>query len=446
MGMNRRWWGPIVGATLIAGSVVTGGASSAGAQEAVWDPCAGATVPTTGVTPPSDEDALAEFGPLGAQPSLSITVPTLDVPDDQQPVPQVTAHRVPGGLLLGLRRPGIPGSALVVVNDDGGVRWRTCFERDLWSVDASPDGGPIVVSWRAVDPATYGPDRIELVSAADGTVTSDVTEAVRAVTGGTNRMGAAPGGVFFGPNPEVVADAGSQLARLDLATGVVASRDYPSVGEGREVLALTLEATGTAYLVARVDGGAPVGAALIQGRWTTDLAAIESVIDPLIRSGTVEAPTIERVRPDGSVMWQRQDLTLWSGEGFAYGVTEDTVLAHVCADGDPINCTQHALVALDAMTGATRWQLDDAAVAVEYGDGNAIVAGTDGYRMIDASTGGAVSPTTWPSGTFANECCGIGEYVYTERLGGIVVAVDEAEVRVFYPEAAAPPPVSVTLF
>ncbi|MFV0307669.1 MAG: hypothetical protein ACK5OX_07995 [Desertimonas sp.] len=440
-GSRWAWW---VSAGVIATSMACG-TGTASAQEAVWDPCASATTPVSGIVPITDGE-YGEFGPLAAQASLTIALPTLDGSADQQPVPQVRTQRVDGGVLVALHRPGAAGYATAVVNDDGDVRWRTCSERQLWSVAAEPDSGLIVVTSQTSGDTGYMPDHVEIVSVLDGAVTADLTQSVRDIAGGTTPAGATPGGLFFGPDPSLVLDATSRLARVDLVTGAVESRDVPSVAEGAEIGGLTLEATRTGYLVARTIGGGPVDAALVQGRWTTDGAVIESVTGPVIDRDYEAGGAIARFGPDGTLVWRRDDLALWSGEGFTHGITADTALAHICVDGDPVACTQHALVGLDVETGTTRWQLDDVSIAAEYGDGYALVSGPAGSRMIDASTGTSVDGTVWPTGTFVNECCGAGDYVFTSRLGDVVVAVNQAEMRVYYQASNAPSPVAISLF
>jgi hypothetical protein len=54
--------------------------------------------------------------------------------------------------------------------------------------------------------------------------------------------------------------------------------------------------------------------------------------------------------------------------------------------------------------------------------------------MIDVRTGEPVdSSQVWPEGSFMQGCCGEDEFLWTNRLGGVVVAVDYARVTVYYP-------------
>lgn len=444
--MHRTFVGTAVVIAVVATTATPGFGTSAPAE--VWNPCAAAAPVAPGAETGSaaEEAELGEFGPLAASPSLTIELPAVPIDTDPETPPYVDVQRVAGGLLIALRAPGRAGFSLNVVNDDGSVRWRVCADGFFWQADAAPDGASAVVV-SAASGDVDAPDRVELYDLATGAVRADLTADVAAIAGGTAPVATTPDGVFFSGGWGTPITNDGRMARVDLRTEAVTPRALPPLGEGTEIGTLAFEVTPTGYLVARgLVGDQSVQAALVQGAWTTDLNAVASVVGPHV----VVVPGVDqlfpsRERPDLSPVWQREDLALWSGEGFLLGQTEGTAIVKACPTGDSVTCDRPTLVGLDLESGATRWELDDAWFAAEWGDGVAIVGGPAGYRMIDAASGATVGDTTWPDGTFAQGCCGEGEVLFTQRLGGIVVAVDGRSIEVYYPEASAPPPTTVTL-
>ena len=428
-------------------------ATEAGAQAPPpsWTPC-GAGAANSGASRSGaalDGSALDAFGSLAAAPSLTIDVPSnpAAVAGAGSDAPFVDVERVAGGVLVSVKNPVGPGFGLSVVDDDGTVRWAACSDRVLWTVATAPGAAGAVVVTADWNPVGDEPSRIERWSVDDGSVLADLTAAVAAIGGGLSVKAETPQSVFFGAGFGTILDADSRLARVDLASGEVAERGVPSGTEGLDAGTIAFSTTRSGFLTARFRPAVPVDAALVQGVWTTDSTAIEAVTGPLVEARYVgDRPVVVRVRPDGSVLWQRDDVTPWSGEGFQTGTTGDTAIVAACPGGDPINCSGTILLGLDVATGATRWQRDDLGFAVDWGDGNALVGGPNGYEVITAATGQPLDATRWAVGTFAEECCGAGDYVHAERRDGLMVAVNGLQARVFYPAAVAGPTVTVSPF
>lgn len=56
--------------------------------------------------------------------------------------------------------------------------------------------------------------------------------------------------------------------------------------------------------------------------------------------------------------------------------------------------------------------------------------------MLDDRSGVVVDDSQrWKAGTFAQGCCGEGEYDWVERSGGVIFASAENHLRVWYPKA-----------
>lgn len=430
----------------IAGAAITGPVAVA-ATPPPWVPCAGATTTAAAPAPGPDDPALGRFGSLAADPNLTIELPMV-MPTDpgMEARPLLDVHRVPGGVLVTAKSAVGPGYLATVVDDGGSVRWTTCSDEQLWTVAAAPTGSTAVVVTSPADLTATVPERVRLISLLDGATTTELTTAIAAIAGSLRVAASTPGGLFFTPDWDTIVTPESRLARVDLVSGEVSARAFPPGAVGMEAGLVNLGVTPSGYLAAQLGGVAPVDAALVEGVWTSDVAAVEEVTGPIVRSEyDPDRPILRRVHPDGTTVWQRDDLTPWQGEGFSVGVADDVVMARVCPGGDPMTCETWSLTGLDAATGTTRWHLDDAGFAVAWGDGVALVGSAERTWMIDVRTGEPIDDVTWPPRTFTQECCGEGDFVTAHRLGGLMVAIDSPVVRVYAPRALAADPVTVTV-
>ena len=447
----------VLGALVVAGAAVAipGVGVAAGPRPAAavspWGPCADASSTVTngqaangqgagtGATGSIDETRLATFRLLAEQPSLTIELPTAGngAAGGSAPRPMVQLTKATGGLLVWVTagETDTTGTAIAFVQHDGAVRWTACLPTDVTSVDVGTAGAQGVITSFDRTPERRG--KVQVIDLATGRITDDLTDQVTDIAGGVRLLATTAGGAFFG-YPYDTSTSPTHLARVDLNAGTVASRPLPPAVSGDSVLEFT--ATPSGYLtVWDSQSPLPVDAALVDGRWTTDTARIDRIVGPLVDfSYHDEFATLARLAADGSTMWERNDLRSSGREGFSSALTDGVVLANSCGTEDPMTCVG-SLVGVDANSGKTLWSLLGMRGVSEVANGLALTTDGDSAVMIDARTGQAVPGSSrWPSDTFANECCGEGDYVYTRRLGAMVAAVNGSTVRVYYPADVAP--------
>ena len=107
------------------------------------------------------------------------------------------------------------------------------------------------------------------------------------------------------------------------------------------------------------------------------------------------------------------------------------------------------LVGLDTATGDTLWELDGNRGVSALGDGFAIITNDagDGWEMIDTLTGDLVDDSQQWAGIepFSQECCGAGDFIWVGRDGGLVFAVNQDHVRVWYPQGRSDGTIDMSL-
>ncbi len=443
MNTRHRTLTPLLATGLLAGCLATSLSGGLVARAAAAD-----VVPTFGcqAVAPSDANgsggtdgttdvagALDTFGPLASVPN-DITLP--QGPTDQAPV--VSLARVPGGVLVALRsgtNGPFTGSMLTLVNHDGTVRWTTCSTSSLTVYAGDPARTPTsaVAILTTQNPDGSATDAVNTVNLANGTakdVTTQVAKAAGVSAKDLTFRAASPLSAWFGGKLDRKVTASSRLARLDLFSFASTSADYPKSLIGKE--------SGTAYLaftrsrdlyVNTNDGVSPITALRNNGVWTTNAAQIEASYGPIVVYGE---NGFRRVTPAGQVMWTStvQDT---GHEGFDYRVDGNTVVAATCKNNDKTNCTNR-LVGIDAATGKVVWTNTNFATAAEVADGYTLALGDPAPAMLDSATGQVVQ--TLPADAhFYNGCCG-EENVFTQRLGGIVAAVDGVHLRLWYPKGS----------
>jgi hypothetical protein len=351
-------------------------------------------------------------------------------------------ERVPGGQVI-LMQPDVtdPAWQLIAVDDDGSIRWRRCGSAEVWGMYAGADGDVVHVreaeygewwAWRSFD----------LVSGADAPplgVPASLADARFADA--TDRY------AVFG-DALTLAD----LRLVDLDSGAITVLPDPGIGG-------TDGASHPVELIEREDGTPVLAigeqfatlAVYVGGEWRTDhdtllaergLAVVETRADP----GNAEP---------GNGVWARDALgdTVWfhpivagmSGEGWATGVVSDVVLTNECRRvdaADPFSCTEPWHIALDLATGELLWEGPGFISVGPAGDGAVMITGEGGWTLVDVRTGEVLQEY---DDSFGTECCGLGTFVWTGHDGGVVWAVDQATIRIFYPELVSQPTVEVDL-
>lgn len=428
-----------------------------------------------GVAASSEVTAPPTFGPLAADPALTVLLPAsvgpVDYPAAQRITsPKGTATLIPGGVLIALNQANGDGSSLLAaVNLDGSVRWVRCTAADQVVspydiVGSNAPGATAFVRRRdASHLGTPDPDMVE-VNLQTGefgpTLAERVAEANPWLDGASARtlvgqsrthLLLASFGVLSGQDDVLLlVDRTTLIAeRLPDAGASTDNRQSPSLDEaGRPVL--TVSTPAGPQVVAVYDGTV----------WSAD---IRSAAAPRVAVGDDPATggsALSFLDGEGGTVWRRDDLAGWRGEGFSAAVAGDVTIARVCADAP--DCSRWDVVGLRTADGGEIWRFvapdDGGAWGVgPLGDGFALLQEPMGTAVDGSSTGGAWVMVEIATGqvldgqrwedptTFEAQCCGGGEFVHVRRNGGVLVAVNERRISVWFPDGTRLAPATATL-
>jgi hypothetical protein len=451
-------------------TTTVGGAAAPGFDP----PCVESTSVPTGTGP--DPATLAAFGPLPADPALTIELPASIADPSLAPgeptvqSPMVFPIPISGGVLLPVRASStgyFPGALLAAVDAGGSKRWVRCFDDDV--VDVLAGAGPeALVSFSQSSAATWAP-QFRVISLADGAVGDTLADRLAAqgidaaVTEQANRTLASEGSVaLLGPDTGVPVDpARQQLLLVDLDTLQATALPLPELPGVAQV--------GDARYAVDPDGNPMVLSGSLQpaalavlrgGAWTTEPGELASAFPLTVEFDVADAPSVLRaVDALGQTVWTNDAVTDLSAEGFRAAVSGDVTVVRGCfAPRDPATnfCPDVAIAGVRSADGEVLWRLAGDRLVSAVGDGFALVAdgepqpdGTfagSGWMMIDTTTGVPVHGQHWDDPTtFEYECCGGGDFVHVTRAGAVVFAVNERRVTVWYPASTALAPHTVGL-
>lgn len=388
------------------------------------------------------DPANATFGPLGARPELEITVPLIEA-DGYDVAPTLGVAPIPGGTLVMARSTAPDGAwILAAVDDDGSVRWRRCASGSYV--------GSLSVAPRALGPTTafvqtfVGPTPswrvFDLVTGLDVDPPAELDD--------TRLLAESERYLLVGPSDDAhrisVADA---LRIVDKQTGSVTTIPYPEPGDGQQsyILMFEIDDAGDTPVVFHLEPfDVPVGVYL-DGQWRTDEASIRSVATDRVHEDYA-GQALSAIDPLGDTIWSIPDFESVPGEGFRWAETDGVVIANRCVQPGDVTgtgCDEGSMIGLDMATGEQLWQLAGFRGVSAFGDGAALITDENGtgFVLIDVSTGERVDApeenSTWADpDAFRTACCGEGDYVWVGRDGGIVVAVDNETVSVWYPPSS----------
>lgn len=336
--------------------------------------------------PPVDEFADGSFGPLAPEPGMQIVFPNAPTPPGYSP-PVANVMRVAGGLLVNLTGFTATESAraIVLVNDDGTIRWRRCLP-DLGgsSLAVSDDGSQAYTAVYTIDSSeaewwSFDVDTgASMVLADEAAATA---EAATAAARSTDPRSAAPEvGFDFAGAPSTSTDT---LRRVDPAGSETWRRTdlFAPPGEGFRT-------------------------SLNQSNGTDDVTLVRACTDHSIQD--------EQYDTDGNPcalalvgIDTTTGLTRWVLEG-RYGVSlVDNGLAVVTALDDELRTSQ----LLDLFTGQV----------VPQGISSA-------------------------PGAFYEECCAGHDYNRVESAGPIAWTLSNEVLNVWFPADQPGPGTSVDLF
>lgn len=426
-----------------------------------WTPVC-ADVSGAGAVPASALDPLAA---LGDAPTLDIGLPTFDGFNGSE-APIVDVAEVPGGVLV-VARADLPQepfggvAALAVVDLDGSIRWRRCLATDgvfgyralvadraaetAWIQVVAPPGPAELIGFdlatgAALDPIDVGSRAFGRVQGEWVVATADGTQSTIEDPDRLLLIRALPDRLSVQELPYPAATVGRPVSSTYIDIDVDADIDGGGVmisavdfDDARSIAAVWSEETG----------------------WTTDPEDIRR-LSPTLRL-PVGAEGLEFLDATGEPIWTVPDFRAPSREGFVSLVTDDVVVAIECASWteengcawlDDVTPPTERTVAFDRMTGEELWSVDTSRPVIELAAGRALMLddtdddGTlDIWRVVDLRTAEPVDGTpTWPSlGSFANECCGAGDYVWTRVDGNVFVESLGDRLRIWLaPESSRP--------
>lgn len=403
------------------------------------------------------DPTLREFTTLGAEPMLDLVLP--EVVTSAGPwAPIASTRAIPGGVVVGVYPPNgwptadefLESSSLVAVGDDGAIRWRRCFDE-------------LVTGTFLVAPAELGPATawvfsqawnrplevvgVDLATGAGVPFPSDVT--------GLDLRGQGDRFAVLGvAGSEAVIDPGSRLLVVDLLDGSTEEISYPPEAYGTDpyqwFAVYDADPLDDEYVLALGSlYPGDVRSVAVDGSWTADHDVWRSVLPTAVTETFGEPFELRLLDGGGDVIWAAPDFHGISREGFRSAIAEDVVVAVRCAEWDAAGvCTwvddeppAEELAAYDLESGAELWTTPGARALVAVAGNTALATAragefglsAAGYVLLDLTTGVAVPGTTWPSGAFAEGCCGEDEVVHVNRTGGIVIATNGDHVRVWYP-------------
>ncbi len=399
---------------------------------------------------PSPDDGLDEFGPLGAVPGLDIELPAYRSPEQTGPG-DVTASvgRVDGGVAV-LTRPaeGEDTAAYVmsVVDDDGSVRWRRCVDDAFGSSMLSSTNADLLVVSEYQPGTQSGPlwRVFDLTSGRDAGSFDRPDEMQTVTVGGRYALFS-----MAGDQPTTQAD---EMVLLDLTTNgyiTLSYPDMPDVPAFRFEFEVIENIDDGVRILVRVDGSqSPVIGVWADDAWQTDPATILAAT-PLRAVLSFDERGWEGRNGLGEVVWSRPDLLDIRREGFLSDVSDTVTVINACLEQSDAGCDDGNLVGVNTATGETLWERVGNRGVSAVGDGFAIITNDagDGWEMIDTLTGDLVDESQQWAGIepFSQECCGAGDFIWVGRDGGVVFAVNQDHVRVWYPQDRSDTTINVSL-
>lgn len=453
-------------------SVPSSTAPSTPAVASSFQPACVERTPSRSTPPQFGDTAVETFGPLGAAPAISVTLPQAAANQDGFMGPaSAAAERIPGGVVIAARAADsftFPGSILSAVDLDGVVRWQRCLDRTVRWMRAAPASAEPTTIWVQLDASDGGAPMAttwELISLDDGTSVGDLAQFAAASDielGDRTAVLAELGDVLvLGPSDDAAPiTAASRLVWLDTAAGTIEELPYPPGTDGLQRYQVDLRVVdGRLFHVGQLPAtyrNVP-RAVVADGQWATDAEILADSWGTYVEFGNDYGPDGTELPPppegDGMVtlalqaydslgreLWRRDDLVSPMREGFQLARDGDVVVAAACSSVPAGVCEDGTLVGVDAATGETRWALDGERGVTLIADGHAMVASLDGsgnevWTLIDTATGEpAGDDQTWTEpGAFSQECCGGGEFVWAAALDGVVVATRDATMNVWLP-------------
>jgi hypothetical protein len=372
----------------------------------------------------------------------------------------VLAVRIEGGVLLGITA-GSGGasktSIVAAVNTDGSKRWVRCIDGRISGVWAAPPPTQPRTAIVAVqtDYTTTGPVMAwPIVSLVDGSDQGSVADAAAAVgidpVDFANHWQVEP--IYPRPPSSFVVrhlrEGGDyskleEFALYDLVTNRLTVISVPS-----EIQNGSLGFSDAEELVLTGGtGGYQVLAVFRDGAWSRDPSVLRKAFGVRAIFGSEQPSLLVGIDATGKTVWTDNGLASAALQGTFVSSDGGVSVADVCTSWvDVGNCTEYALAGVNTDNGEILWALPGFRLVSAHSNGYLLT--TDGsvlddahprWVLLDDKTGKPVDKDQqWADpDTFRYGCCGESETVWVDHAGGVVVAVNNTRVSIWYPKVAA---------
>ena len=438
------------------------------ASAKLFDPPCAQYISDAAVVPFAQETALDLFGPLGAEPTLVVTLPTVQgaTAGTPQDVP-ASVERIPGGVLLSVSSGtgDFDGAVLAAIGVDGARRWVRCYDSNISSMLVAPASQSPAPDRALV--MLYGAtsNKWVVISLNDGSTISDIADLVKqqglGVFGPNVRLlAAAPDRVVLGAD-DVGSASDVEMTMVDLRSFALTAVPYPPATMRPADIYSSFEFadSGDLVLAGRTSANVPaVFAAYRDGQWTNSPAALRSTYP--IRADFAPAGTgLIGFDALGRVVWRYDNVNPTNNEGFRSAPSGKVTMVTGCFGlPDPTGgCTPMSLAGIATDTGKILWNNAGIRGVATVGEGFAIVTGkptvaADGtitasgpWMLINTNSGKQVDASqewTDPE-TFATGCC--ADLRSVAHDGGLVTAYNYGRLAVWYPKSVALTPAKVNI-
>ena len=438
------------------------------ASAKLFDPPCAQYVSDAAATPFAQEAALDAFGPLGAEPTLVVALPSVQgaTAGTAQDLP-ASVERIPGGVLLSVSSGtgDFDGAVLAAIGVDGARRWVRCYDSNISSMLVAP---------ASLSPAPdralvmlYGAttNKWVVISLGDGSTISDIADLVKQQGLGVfgpnaQLLAATPDRVVLGAD---VAGSGSdaEMVMVDLASFALTAVPYPPATMRPADIYSSFEFadSGDLVLAGRSSANVPaVLAAYRDGQWTDSPAVLRSTY-PLSADFAPAGTGLIGFDALGRVVWRYDNVNPTTNEGFRAARSGKVTMVSGCFGlPDPTGgCTPMSLAGVATDTGKILWNSAGIREVATVGEGFAVVTGkptaaADGtisdlgpWMLINTNTGKQVDASqewTDPE-AFATGCC--ADLRSVTHDGGLVTAYNYGRLAIWYPKSLALTPAKVNI-
>jgi hypothetical protein len=407
----------------------------------------------------ADQFTDGPFGPLALSPALTVATPM-----DMRGIATI----IPGGVLIDLQTGSggeidepsadAPRTMLAAVNTDGSIRWARCLDDPgaSWHV---LQGATLLDAYALVAKTTDSPggttDEWQMLSLSDGAISGSLASAIAdrnpqlGAFSSTGAISVSEERVMLGPSSEQATSDHLVLADRDTLAAVAIPYPDSSARPDGSFAPTGFNDMREPAVFGSAPGEPEIIAVYRDGAWITDPAQVAAGTDTV----TFAPEGLRAVDGTGAVLWTNPRVReAFFAEGFGGARSGDVTVVAACVAMDASNADcDPSIVGVRSADGVIVWTLAGARMVSVVADGYALVddVGSSGFRrwiLIDTDSGEAVPGQAWDDpAAFLQLCCDGGEHIRVYREGGVLAAVNQGRVALWFPEAAGLPSATASL-